>query len=322
MFHTFKNNVEKNNSFINIYSFWTYIFVIAVFLNFIFFRILFFDINDNSFLYLINYIINYSIFIIFFLLLFYKFYGYLFNSQIVNGILGIIFLLTGTLKLYISDINIYNIVELLFFIFTFIITIKTLFPFILSKNIKEFERGIYIFTFMSLAFSNLSYILFSANKILDSDIIHYVSLYLTRYMEKAASLSFIIIMIVYIIIFIKKLIVNNIYRYLIIVLSIIISLIILKSPYSLILVYFYNALGMGLNFPFVFYVLLIIVFLFTLLSFLSASIISKKYYAEFMVFTLFILAGLDISDFTLRLISIFSIIEMTAINNFSIDRYY
>lgn len=321
MFDTLKNGIQKNNSFINLYHFWTNILVVAVFFNFIFFRTLFFDISDNSFIFLTNYIINYSVFIIFFLLLFYKFYGYLFSSQIVNGVLGIIFLITGTLKLYIVNINIYNIVELLFFIFIFIITIKTLMPFILSKNIKELKRGIYIFVFTTLAFSNLSYILFSANKIVDSDIFHYISLYLTRYMEKAASLSFIIIMIVYIIIFIKELTVNKICKYLIFVLSIIISLIIFKSQYSLIMVYFYNALGLSLNFPFVFYVLLMIIFLFTLLSFLSSSIMSKKYYAEFMVFTLFILAGLDINDFTLRLISIFSIIEMAEINNFSIDRH-
>lgn len=322
MFDTLKNGIQKNNSFINLYHFWTNILVVAIFFNFIFFRTLFFDISDNSFIFLTNYIINYSVFIIFFLLLFYKFYGYLFSSQIVNGVLGIIFLITGTLKLYIVNINIYNIVELLFFIFIFIITIKTLMPFILSKNIKELKRGIYIFVFTTLAFSNLSYILFSANKIVDSDIFHYTSLYLTRYMEKAASISFTIIMIVYIIIFIKELTVNKICKYLIFVLSVIISLIIFKSQYSLIMVYFYNALGLSLNFPFVFYVLLMIIFLFTLLSFLSSSIMSKKYYAEFMVFTLFILAGLDINDFTLRLISIFSIIEMTEINNFSIDRRY
>lgn len=320
MFDTLKNGIQKNNSFINLYHFWTNILVVAVFFNFIFFRTLFFNISDNSFIFLTNYIINYSVFIIFFLLLFYKFYGYLFSSQIVNGVLGIIFLITGTLKLYIVSINIYNILELLFFIFIFIITIKTLMPFILSKNIKELKRGIYIFVFTTLAFSNLSYILFSANKIVDSDIFHYISLYLTRYMEKASSMSFTIIMIVYIIIFTKELTINKICKYLIFVLSVIISLIIFKSQYSLIMVYFYNALGLSLNFPFVFYVLLMIIFLFTLLSFLSSSIMSKKYYAEFMVFTLFILAGLDINDFTLRLISIFSIIEMTEINNFSIDR--
>ena len=325
MLQIFKNNIgieKNNNSFINKYNFWANIFLIAVIFNFLFFRILFLDISGNSFVYFINYIINYSIFIIFFLLMFYKFYGYLFNAQIENGILGIIFLITGILKLYISDINIYNIVELLFFIFTFIITLKTLLPLILLKNINELERGIYIFILLSLAFSNLSYILFSANKIIDSDIVHYVSLYLTSYMEKVASLSFIIIMISYAIIFAPKMLVSHTsywrtkIKYYFFGLAVVISSLILMSRYSLIMIYFYNALGVGLNFPFIFYAILIVVFIFTLFSFLSVSIISKKYSAEFIVFTLFILAGIDMSDFTLRLISIFSIIELSEIKVF------
>ena len=327
MFQILKNgfNINKNNnSFINKYNFWANIFLIAVIFNFLFFRILFLDISGNSFIYLINYIINYSIFLIFFLLLFYKFYGYLFNSQIVNGILGIIFLIAGTLKLYISDINIYNIVELLFFVFTFIITIKILLPTVLLKNINELERGIYIFILTALAFSNFSYILFSANKIVDNDIVHYVSLSLTSYMEKVASLSFIIIMISYIIIFIPKYWITKI-KYFIFGLAIVIfSFILMSNKYSLILIYFYNALGIGLNFPLIFYAFLTVAFIFTLFSFLSASIISKKYSAEFIILTLFILAGIDMSDFTLRLISIFLVIEMTEIilNSLSIDRDY
>ncbi|TKZ36211.1 WESB_1763 family membrane protein [Brachyspira catarrhinii] len=324
MFQIFKNDVNRNNnSFINKYDFWANIFLIAVLFNFLFFRTLFFDMSGNSFVYFINYIINYSIFLIFFLLLFYKFYGYLFNAQIVNGILGIIFLITGALKLYISDINIYNIVESLFFIFTFIITLKTLIPIISLKNINELERGIYIFILLSLGFSNFSYILFSANKIVDSDIFHYVSLYLTSYMEKVASLSFIIIMISYIIIFAPKILVKILVshtsywrtksKYYFFGLAVVISSLILMSKYSLIMIYSYNALGVGINFPFVFYAILIVVFIFTLFSFLTSSIILKKYSAEFIIFTLFILAGIDMSDFALRLISIFSIIEFKEI---------
>ena len=322
MFQILKNSIDikkNNNSFIHKYNFWANIFLIAVLFNFLFFRILFLDISGNSFIYFINYIINYSIFIIFFLLLFYKFYGYLFNFQIENGILGIIFLIMGILKLYISDINIYNIVELLFFIFTFIITLKTLLPLICLKNINELERGIYIFILISLVFSNFSYILFSANKIVDSDIVHYISLYLTSNMEKVASLSFIIIMISYIIIFAPKILVSHTsywitkMKYSIFSLPIIISSLILMSRYSLIIIYFYNSLGVGLNFPFVFYAILIVVFILTLFSFLTSSIVLKKYSAEFIIFTLFILAGIDMSDFTLRLISIFSIIELTEI---------
>lgn len=314
MFYILKNKIANNNSFIKAYHFWTNALIIAVIINFLFFRTLFLNIEENSFFYLINYIIEYGIFLAFFLLLFYKFYNYLFNSQILDGILGIIFLIFGVLKLYISDINIYNITELLFFIFTFLITIKTLLPLILLKNINELQRGVYIFILISLGFSNLNYIILSANKIIDNDIMHYISLYLIEYMGKVSSISFIIIMIGYIIIFAKRMIKKNIYKYFIFILVFIIVFI-LKSKYSnhLIIISFYNALGIGLSFPFILYVGIIFMFIIILFGYLTDSIISKKYSAEFLVFTLFILAGLDMSGFTLRLMSIFSIIEMSEI---------
>ena len=312
MFYILKNKIANNNSFIKAYHFWTNALIIAVIINFLFFRTLFLDIEENSFFYLINYIIEYGIFLAFFLLLFYKFYNYLFNSQIVDGILGIIFLIFGVLKLYISDINIYNITELLFFIFTFLITIKTILPLILLKNINELQRGVYIFILISLGFSNLNYIILSTNKIIDNDIMHYISLYLIEYIGKVSSISFIIIMIGYIIIFAKRMIKKNIYKYFIFILVFTIVFI-LKSKYSnyLIIISFYNALGIGLSFPFILYVGIIFMFLIILFGYLTDSIISKKYSAEFLVFTLFILAGLDMSGFTLRLMSIFSIIEMS-----------
>lgn len=310
MFYILKNKIANNNSFIKAYHFWTNALIIAVIINFLFFRNLFLDIKENSFFYLINYIIEYGIFLAFFLLLFYKFYNYLFNSQILDGILGIIFLIFGVLKLYISDINIYNITELLFFIFTFLITIKTLLPLILSKNINELQRGAYIFILISLGFSNLNYIILSANKIIDNDIMHYISLYLIEYMGKVSSISFIIIMIGYIIIFAKRMIKKNIYKYFIFILVFTIVFI-LKYSNHLIIISFYNALGIGLSFPFILYVGIIFMFLIILFVYLTDSIISKKYSAEFLVFTLFILAGLDMSGFTLRLMSIFSIIEMS-----------
>lgn len=314
MFYILKNKIANNNSFIKAYHFWTNALIIAVIINFLFFRTLFLNIEENSFFYLINYIMEYGIFLAFFLLLFYKFYNYLFNSQILDGILGIIFLIFGVLKLYISDINIYNITELLFFIFTFLITIKTILPLILLKNINELQRGAYIFILISLGFSNLNYIILSANKIVDNDIMHYISLYLIEYMGKVSSISFIIIMIGYIIIFAKRMIKKNIYKYFIFILVFTIVFI-LKSKYSnyLIIISFYNALGIGLSFPFILYVGIIFMFLIILFGYLTDSIISKKYSAEFLVFTLFILAGLDMSGFTLKLMSIFSIIEMSEI---------
>lgn len=310
MFYILKNKIANNNSFIKAYHFWTNALIIAVIINFLFFRTLFLNIEENSFFYLINYIIEYGIFLAFFLLLFYKFYNYLFNSQILDGILGIIFLIFGVLKLYISDINIYNITELLFFLFTFLITIKTILPLMLLKNINELQRGVYIFILISLGFSNLNYIILSANKIIDNDIMHYISLYLIEYMGKVSSISFVIIMIGYIIIFAKRIIKKNIYKYFIFILVFTIVFI-LKYSNHLIIISFYNALGIGLSFPFILYVGIIFMFLIILFVYLTDSIISKKYSAEFLVFTLFILAGLDMSGFTLRLMSIFSIIEMS-----------
>ncbi len=139
---------------------------------------------------------------------------------------------------------------------------------------------------------------------------HYISLYLIEYMGKVSSISFIIIMIGYIIIFAKRMIKKNIYKYFIFILVFTIVFILKYSNY-LIIISFYNALGIGLSFPFILYVGIIFMFLIILFGYLTDSIISKKYSAEFLVFTLFILAGLDMSGFTLRLMSIFSIIEMS-----------
>ena len=46
---------------------------------------------------------------------------------------------------------------------------------ILSKDINELERGIYIFILLSLLSSNINYLIISANKIIDADIFHYIS---------------------------------------------------------------------------------------------------------------------------------------------------
>ena len=165
----------NNVSFINTYHIWANYFVIAVLLNFIFFRV--FIIRSESVFYIFSYILNYTILITFFLLIFYKFYNYMFDSQISYSIIGLIFLITGTLKLYITHINTYNIIELLFFISTLVLTIYILVPIIRRKDIHEITRGVYVFLLLSLASSNLNYIIISINKLLDFDFLHYFSSY-------------------------------------------------------------------------------------------------------------------------------------------------
>ena len=104
--------------------------------------------------------------------------------------IGILFLIFGTLKLYLMEINTYNIIELLFFISVLALTLMILIPLIISKDITELERGVYVFVLLSLLSSNINYIIISANKLIDRDTFHYISTYISVYTSKLSSFSF------------------------------------------------------------------------------------------------------------------------------------
>ena len=302
-------------SFINTYRIWANYFVIAVLLNYIFFRV--FIIRSESVFYILSYILNYTILITFFLLLFYKFYNYMFDSQILYSIFGIIFLITGTLKLYITHINTYNIIELLFFISTLILTLYILLPIIIKKDIYEITRGVYIFILLSLVSSNLNYITISINKLLDFDFLHYFSSYLSVYLSKVSSISFIILMTAYIMIFINEIIIKNTNKTFASLIFIVIALaaFFFEDSFLFFTISLYNALNIGIYLPTLIYMIIIILFLITLFCSFTASLLLKKYYPELIAFSLLILSGLDMNNFSLRLISMFSIMELSNLIN-------
>ena len=308
---------NRNNSFISKYNFWSYILIAIVFFNYLLFRAIVID--SNSSLYLITFILDYIVLISFFLLVFYKFYNFIFTSQLLLSIIGILFLIFGTLKLYAIDINIYNIIELLFFASLLILTLMILIPIILSKNITELERGIYIFILLSLLSSNINYLIISANKVIDTDSFHYISTYISNYMSKLSSFSFLVLMISYILIFIKKVIMKNINRsFMFAIIAIILSIIAIFSfgnSFFLIIISFFSALGIVMYLHFVVYMVIMIMFFITLFTSFMTSIVSKEYYPKLIIFTLFILAGLDMSNFSLRLIALFAIMEISGIQN-------
>ena len=66
---------------------------------------------------------------------------------------------------------------------------------------------------------------------------------------------------------------------------------------------------------FVVYMVIMIMFFITLFTSFMTSIVSKEYYPKLIIFTLFILAGLDMSNFSLRLIALFAIMEISSIQN-------
>lgn len=308
---------NRNNSFISKYNFWSYILIAIVFFNYLLFRAIIID--SNSSLYLITFILDYIVLISFFLLVFYKFYNFIFTSQLLLSIIGILFLIFGTLKLYAIDINIYNIIELLFFASLLILTLMILIPMILSKNITELERGIYIFILLSLLSSNINYLIISANKVIDTDSFHYISTYISNYMSKLSSFSFLVLMISYILIFIKKVIMKNINRsFMFAIIAIILSIIAifyLGNSFFLIIISFFSTLGIVMYLHFVVYMVIMIMFFITLFTSFMTSIVSKEYYPKLIIFTLFILAGLDMSNFSLRLIALFAIMEISGIQN-------
>lgn len=302
-------------SFINTYRIWANYFVIAVLLNFIFFRV--FIIDNKSIFYLLSYILNYAILITFFLLLFYKFYNYMFDSQISYSIIGLIFLITGTLKLYITHINTYNIIELLFFISTLVLTIYILVPIIIKKDIYEITRGVYVFLLLSLVSSNLNYIIISINKLLDFDFLHYFSSYLSVYLSKVSSISFIILMTAYILVFMNEIIIKNINKSSALLMIVIISsaTFLFRESFLFFTISLYNALNVGIYLSIYIYMIIIILFLIAMFSSFTASLFLKKYYPELIAFSLLIMAGIDMNNFSLRLISMFSIMELSNLIN-------
>ena len=305
----------NNVSFINTYHIWANYFVIAVLLNFIFFRV--FIIRSESVFYILSYILNYTILITFFLLIFYKFYNYMFDSQILYSIIGLIFLITGTFKLYITHINIYNIIELLFFISTLVLTIYILVPIIIKKDIYEITRGVYIFILLTLVSSNLNYIIISINKLLDFDFLHYFSSYLSMYLSKVSSISFIMLMTAYIVVFMNEIIIKNINKSSALLMLIVVSsaTFSFRESFLFFTISLYNALNVGIYLPIYIYMIIIILFLIAMFSSFTASLFLKKYYPELIAFSLFIMAGLDMNNFSLRLISMFSIIELSNLIN-------
>lgn len=304
--------MNKNTSFVGAYNFWSYLLIAIVFFNYLFFRALVID--NNSFVYVITFILNYIVLISFFLLVFYKFYSCIFNSEIFLAVFGILFLITGTLRLYAIEISVYNYIELLYFLSIFILTIKIFVSIIKSNDIMELDRGVYVFMLLSLASSNINYILISANKIVDTDIFHYISTFISAYMSKLSSFSFLILMIAYILIFMKKVVMKNINKsFFFIIMMVILSIIailVFGSSFFLIVISFFGALGIVMYLPFTVYLVVIIMFLMTLFTSFMSCFVSKYYSPKLIVFTLFMLAGLDMSNFALRLISVFAVMEI------------
>ena len=304
--------MNKNTSFVSAYNFWSYLLIAIVFFNYLFFRALVID--NNSFIYVITFILNYIVLISFFLLVFYKFYNCIFNSEPFLAAFGILFLISGTLRIYAIEINIYNYIELLYFISIFVLTIKIFISIIKSNNIMELDRGIYVFMLLALASSNINYILISANKIIDTDIFHYISTFISTYMSKLSSFSFLILMIAYILIFMKKVVMKNINKsFFFIIMMVILSIIailVFGSSFFLIVISFFGALGIVMYLPFTVYLVVIIMFLMTLFTSFMSCFVSKYYSPKLIVFTLFMLAGLDMSNFALRLISVFAVMEI------------
>lgn len=313
--------LNKNISFVSTYNFWSYVLIIIVLFNYLLFRAIVID--NNSFLYLITSILDYTVLLIFFLLVFYKFYNCLFNSNITLAVIGILFLILGTLRLYIMEITIHNIIELSFFIITLILTVKIMLPIILSKDVNELERGIYIFILLSLLSSNINYLIISSNKIIDTDIFHYISTFISNYMIKLSSFSFTILMIAYILAFIKYVVMQNIHKsFIFVTLSIVFAsaaIFVFGSNFFLMVISFFSALGIVMYLPFIAYMVIIIMFFMTLFTSFMTSILVKIYYPKLIIFTLFMLAGIDMSNFSLRLISMFAIMEMLNIQNMQKD---
>ena len=195
------------------------------------------------------------------------------------------------------------------------LTIYILFPIIIKKDIYEITRGVYIFLLLSLVSSNLNYIIISINKLLDFDFLHYFSSYLSVYLSKVSSISFIILMIAYIMIFMNEIIIINKAFALLILIIISVTAFLFGERFLFFTISLYNALNVGIYLPTLIYMIIIMLFLITLFSSFTASLLLKKYYPELIALSLLIISGLDMNNFSLRLISMFSIMELSNLIN-------
>lgn len=157
----------------------------------------------------------------------------------------------------------------------------------------------------------------SINKLLDFDFLHYFSSYLSVYLSKVSSISFIILMIAYIMIFMNEIIIKNINKAFALLILIIISVtaFLFGERFLFFTISLYNALNVGIYLPTLIYMIIIMLFLITLFSSFTASLLLKKYYPELIALSLLIISGLDMNNFSLRLISMFSIMELSNLIN-------
>ncbi|MBW5399655.1 hypothetical protein E6A47_06260, partial [Brachyspira pilosicoli] len=146
---------------------------------------------------------------------------------------------------------------------------------------------------------------------------HYFSSYLSVYLSKVSSISFIILMIAYIMIFMNEIIIKNINKAFALLILIIISVtaFLFGERFLFFTISLYNALNVGIYLPTLIYMIIIMLFLITLFSSFTASLLLKKYYPELIALSLLIISGLDMNNFSLRLISMFSIMELSNLIN-------
>lgn len=316
--------IRSNNfgvSFLYTYPFWSTIIFISLLINYLFFRSIF--IKENSIFFLINSIINYGIFTLFFFLLLYKFYNFIFINNFFISSLGIIFLFSAVMKLYISNVVVSNILDLIFFISTISICSYILLRLIFMPDMIEYKRGVYVFILIALLSSSLHFIFITLNSIIDISFFSFLSYHIGNYTEKVSSMFFIILFIIYMLFAVKEVLVKNIHT------SSYISIIILSLSLFLIYKYsnifylfitsFYNSFAVSLYFSQFIYLVFMLLFLLIIISSTITLFITKQYSYSFILFSLLIISGLDMSNFTFRFISIFSLLELYSIesNNFT-----
>lgn len=298
--------------FAKVYSFWGKLLVIGVFFDYIVYRSAI--IITAPFFSLIISLIDYALYAVFFCLVFYKFYIYIFNYKIFFSINGIVFLILGTLKLYIQNIMFYHIVELLFFISLISLYLQLLLPLIISKETGERDRGCLVFIFIMLISSALNSLTISLASMGLFDMFENIILIFQTYITRLSSSSFLIFILYYTFLFLKNIIIDNVQKSflpMIIIVSICTFFtVIFRNAFYILILSLYNALQVVIYMPFFIYIFIMMLFFIVFLSYLIAIISMKKTSVEFISFSLLILSGLDMSVLYLRLISLFAIMEL------------
>ncbi len=249
-------------------------------------------------------------------LVFYRIYEFILSSEkriikipIIFGGLGFIILML--VLLYLRTFNLlYYILYFVFYLMLFILYIPLLYL-LVSKSKSEYKLAISIFISVFIVSFVLNNLLNISSVI--PDILRFENF--VFYLNKISIYSILAIILYFSFYSLENMTIlrtpTQISKIVVIFIIFLISAIIYRSTFSNAFIEIYKALSIKIIMPDFIYILTIIAFIFSLLK---ISFVRSPQRMYFFALAIFIMSGLSSSDLYLRVLSIFSLIEMITLS--------